>query len=188
MTRLDELALVLERDDAGTLVALARERPGRVVRFLAGRLCVANQDEKWRAVRAFGVLAREPDVFTDARILDLLQRFLWALNDESGAVPYGVPEAMGEILAARPEHRPSILPILCGMLTEAETFQTGVIERGIYWAMGRIGPDVLVHCPEVLDVVATAARHHPDQETRTTAAETLARLEPSASGSSGGST
>ena len=111
------------------LVALARDR--RVVRFLIGRLCVTAEDEKWRAVRALGVLAREPGLLTDARVHDLLQRFLWALNDESGAVPYGVPEAMGEILAARPEHRAAMLPILCGMLTEEETFQTGAVERGL---------------------------------------------------------
>ncbi len=108
----------------------------------------------------------------------LLQRFLWALNDESGAVPYGVPEAIGEILAARPGHRASILPILCGMLTEEETFQTGAVERGIYWALGRVGADALTHCPKVLDVVATAARSHPDAQTRAAAAAALAALEP----------
>ena len=133
----DELARALQNDDGDTLVALARSRPGRVVRFLTGRLYSADADEKWRAVRALGALAREPGVLADARVLDLLQRFLWALNDESGAVPFGVPEAIGEILAARPEHRASILPILCGMLTEEETFQTGPVERGIYWALGR---------------------------------------------------
>ena len=135
-----ELARALQNDDGDTLVALARSRPGRVVRFLTGRLCSADADEKWRAVRALGALAREPGVLADARLVDLLQRFLWALNDESGTMPFGVPEAIGEILAARPDHRASILPILCGMLTEEETFQTGAVERGIYWALGRDPP------------------------------------------------
>jgi len=53
----DELAPVLEREDARALVALARGKPGRVVRFLTGRLYVADEGEKWRAVRAFGALA-----------------------------------------------------------------------------------------------------------------------------------
>ena len=172
----DELAPVLEREDARALVALARGKPGRVVRFLTGRLYVADEGTKWRAVRAFGVLAREPGLLTDARVHDLLQRFLWALNDESGAVPYGVPEAMGEILAARPERRASIVPLLCGMLSEEDTFQTGAVERGIYWALGRIGPDVPTHCPDVLEVVAAAARSHADAGTRATAAEALERL------------
>ncbi len=171
-----ELAPLFEREDVDALVAAAREKPGRVVRFLTGRLYVQDEREKWRAVRAFGALSRAEGVLTDARVHDLLQRFLWALNDESGAVPYGVPEAMGEILAARPGHRASMVPILRGMLTEEDTFQTGIVERGIYWALGRIGPDVVAHCADARDAVSAAARSHPDKETRATAAEALERL------------
>ena len=170
---------LFEREDSDALIARARATPGRVVRFLTGRLYSADEAEKWHAVRAFGVLARAPGVLTDARVHDLLQRFLWALNDESGAVPYGVPEAMGEILAARPDHRASMVPILRGMLTEEDTFQTGAVERGLYWALGRIGPDVVVHCPDAPEVVSAAARDHLDPETRATAAEALARLRSS---------
>lgn len=172
----DALATALAHEDAETLVNAARTAPGRVVRFLTGRLYSADEREKWRAVRAFGALARAEGVLTDARVHDLLQRFLWALNDESGAVPYGVPEAMGEILAARPGHRASMVPILQGMLTEDDTFQTGTVERGLYWALGRIGPDVVVHCPDALEIVSAAARDHPDAETRATATEALTRL------------
>jgi len=172
----DRLTPTFQRENWDALVALARARPGRVLRFITGRLYAADEEQKWRAVRAIGLLAREPGLLTEARVLDLLHRFLWALNDESGTVPFGVPEAMGEILAARPEHHLSILPILCGMLTEDETFQTGAIERGIYWALGRIGPGVLAHCPQVLHLVATAAREHPDPETRATAAAALGQL------------
>jgi hypothetical protein len=176
MTDRDELALAFAREDADVLVAAARETPGRVVRFLTGRLYAADEAQKWRAVRAFGALARAPGVLTDARVHDLLQRFLWALNDESGAVPYGVPEAMGEILAARSEHRASMIPLLRGMLTEDDTFQTGAVERGLYWALGRIGPDVVVHCPDALEAVSAAARSHDDPETRAVAAIALQRL------------
>ena len=176
MVEREALATAFAREDTDALVAAAREKPGGVVRFLSGRLYSQDEGEKWRAVRAFGALARAPGVLTDARVHDLLQRFLWALNDESGAVPYGVPEAMGEILAARPERRASIVPLLRGMLTEDDTFQTGVVERGIYWALGRIGPDVVVHCPDALEVVSAAARSHSDAETREVAGEALQRL------------
>ena len=116
----DALAEAFEREETDALVAAARETPGRVVRFLTGRLYSADEGEKWRAVRALGTLARAPDVLTDARVHDLLQRFLWAL--------------------------------------------------------GRIGPDVVAHCPDALDIVSAAARSHPDAETRATAAAALASL------------
>jgi hypothetical protein len=180
VARDDEVAEMFRREDTEALVALARVRPGAIVRFLNGQLYAADQEEKWRAVRAFGALAGEPGVLTEARLQDLLRRFLWALNDESGAAPFGVPEAIGEILSVRPGHRASLLPILCSMLTDDETFQTGPVERGIYWALGRIGPSVVAHCPEVLAVVVAAAAVHPDAETRAAAASALERLGPTA--------
>jgi len=181
----DALATALAHEDAEAFVKAARAAPGRVVRFLTGRLYSADECEKWRAVHAFGALARAPGVLTDARVHDLLQRFLWALNDESGAVPYGVPEAMGEILAARPAHRASIVPILRGMLTEDDTFQTGLVERGIYWALGRIGPDVVTYCPDAIAVVSEAAGRHPDVETRAMARLALERFAAPAGGDPG---
>jgi hypothetical protein len=172
MTRLaDELADALRRDDAAAVVALARPSPAPALRYLTGRLYSADPGEKWRGVRGLGWLVREPGLVTEARAQDLLQRYLWALNDESGAVPFGVPEAIGEILASRPAFRGRVLPVLCGMLTEADTFQTGAVERGIYWAIGRIGPDVLRCCPGVERVVARAAGGHPDSDTRALAAQ-----------------
>jgi len=183
MVRDDAVAEMFRREDMEALVALAGTRPGGVARFLTGRLYAADEHEKWRAVHMFGVLARQPALFTDGRLADLLARFLWALNDESGTVPFGVPEAIGEIVAARPEHGARVAPILCGMLTEDDTFQTGPVERGIYWALGRIGPVVLSHCPGVLAVVRASAREHPDLETRAAAA--LDRLDPAPSRTSG---
>ncbi|MEW5982785.1 MAG: DVU0298 family protein [Acidobacteriota bacterium] len=173
MGRSEELADALQQEDASRILGLARLKPGPVVRFLSGRLCSADAGEKWRAVRAIGVIIREPGLLPDPKIEDLLQRFLWALNDESGAVPFGIPEAIGEILAGRPAFRPRVVPLLCGMLTEHETVQSGPIERGVYWAIGRIGADVAQYCPDVARVIADAAAGHPDPETRETAAQTL---------------
>lgn len=170
------VADALQREDATAILSLARQRAGPVIRYLNGRLYSADDHEKWRAVRALGMVVGEPGLLSDAKVEDLLQRFLWALNDESGAVPFGVPEAVGEVLAVRPRFRAQVLPVLCGMLTEDDTYQTGPIERGIYWAIGRIGADVLRHCPDIRDVVASAADRHPDPDTRATAAAALAAL------------
>jgi hypothetical protein len=185
MVRDDAVAEMFRRQDMEALVALAGTRPGGVARFLTGRLYAADEQDKWCAVRMFGVLARQRALFTDGRLADLLARFLWALNDESGTVPFGVPEAIGEIVAARPEHGARVVPILCGMLTEDDTFQTGPVEQGIYWALGRIGPVVLSHCPGVLAVVRASAREHPDLETRAAAAAALDRLDPAPSTTTG---
>lgn len=170
---LDE-ALEAENDDA--LRALARGGVGRVIRHLSGRLYSGNTEDKWRAVRAFGVLLGDTSIVDEPRAADLLRRFAWALNDESGAVPYGVPEAMGEALAVRPELQEAFLPILCSLLTEDDMSQTGEVERGALWALGRVGPAAMACSPEAVAAVRAAAAAHPEPETRRIAARSLEQM------------
>lgn len=91
---------------------------------------------KWRAVLALGLAMGE---LTTAKVERQVRHFLWAMNDESGAVPYGIPEALGETLAVRPELKPGILPILVSFLVSEDLFQTGTILAGAIWALGRVG-------------------------------------------------
>ena len=110
------LAELLEQGEIDTIAAFARGWPVRVVRFLTGRLYSADEAEKWNAVRALGAVCADRNVMPPAKLLDFMRRFFWALSDESGAVPFGVPEAVGEVLAQRPELHKRFLPVLCSML------------------------------------------------------------------------
>jgi hypothetical protein len=172
----EEIAAALASEDPGAVLELARRQPQRVLRYLTARLYTSDESEKWRVVRALGAVAGAPEVLDQQRISELLRRFVWALNDESGAVPFGVAEAMGEILAARPEFQPAYLPILCSLLTEPEMAQTGAIERGAVWALGRVGPAVAATAPEAVAALARLAQAHPDPETRAVAGRSLKRI------------
>jgi methylated-DNA-[protein]-cysteine S-methyltransferase len=134
-----QIEALLAGEDYEAVVRLARANAQKVLRYLSGRLCSADEDEKWRAVRAFERVAGDREIVSHERAIELLRRFFWALNDESGAVPYGVPEAIGAILAVRPELQPEYLPILRSMIHEEGMLQTGPIEQGVRWALGRIG-------------------------------------------------
>jgi len=173
-----ELDQMLSREDFPGLLRAARRETAKVIRFLTSRLYSADEDQKWRAVRALGQVAGRREILGDRKAAELLQRFFWSLNDESGAVPYGVPEAIGEILAVRPELQPQFLPILCSMVTEEETSQTGAIERGVIWALGRIGTQVVECSPAAVAAVAAAASSHADHVTRRVAAWALPRIGP----------
>ena len=163
----------LAAGDDRTLLALARSHTQRVLRYLSGRLYSSDEGEKWRAVRALGIVA---GVAEETKVAELLRRYVWALNDESGAVPYGIPEAIGEILATRPEFQPAFLPILCSLLTEEEMAQTGQIERGAVWAVGRVGPAVAIRSPETVAVLDRMAQSHADAATRRLAARSYAGI------------
>ncbi|MEW6742944.1 MAG: DVU0298 family protein [Planctomycetota bacterium] len=177
MTETSDMGALLEREDHEGLVALARTGVSRVLRFLTGRLYSTDHEEKFRAVRALGGVVRHAEIAASDRLADLLRRFFWALNAESGAVPYGVPEAIGEILAVRPEMQRDFLSPLCSMLVHEEMIQTGPIERGVVWALGRIGPAAVQCEPEIVSALRRAARDHPEEATRALAAWALDRLE-----------
>ncbi len=168
-----EIAASLERDDPDALLRLARRQTARVLRYLCGRLYSVNEAEKWQAVRALGVVVADGQIVSRQQATELLRRFLWALNDESGTVPYGIPEAMGEILAVRPELQGDFLPVLCSLATSEAMLQTGAIERGVLWALGRVGPAVARCAPEAVGALKTASRTHPDHGTREIAAQSL---------------
>jgi HEAT repeat protein len=170
-----DIAELLSREDPAGVEALARVPLSRVLRYLTGRLCSHDEDEKWRAVRAIGFLVHHRDLLAGDRVRELLRRFIWAMSDESGAVPFGIPEALGEVLTRRTEFQDEYLPILVSMLTDEEMLQTGPIERGVVWALGRVGPPV-ASSSEALDAIRAAASGHPDPSTRRTAAASLRQI------------
>jgi len=172
-----DLEALLAAEDHPALLRLSRDAPARTLRYLSGRLYSEDADVKWRAVRALGALAADPALLTDEKLSELLRRYLWSFNDESGAVPFGVAEAIGEILARRPSLQEAFLPVICSMTHEEEAVQTGPIERGIIWAIGRVGVPALRCDPDVLPRMRSMAAAHPDPETRRVAAWALHRLE-----------
>lgn len=175
--RKEALVAAIRMEDVGSLREAARHGAGRVVRRLTGQLYSSDPETKQRAVRMLGAIAGDSALLDARRARDLLQRFAWALNDESGAVPYGIPEAMGEVLATRPEFQESFLPILCSLLTEPEMSQTGAVELGAIWAVGRVGAPVALCSREAVEAVRLAARSHPDPKIRETAARSLEQIE-----------
>jgi hypothetical protein len=135
-----ELDRLIEQGDPNALLEALRA-PGKgskLLRRITSGLCSSEPRRKWQAVSAMGVVAGAGGLSTD-KVADRITRLLWALNDESGDVPYGVPEALGEILTVRPELRGRCIPILVSFLVQEELVQTGPILAGAIWALGRAG-------------------------------------------------
>ncbi len=162
----------------GELKIEAAAHPARALRYLSGLLYAADPEVKWQAVRALGKLAAEPGLLSDGRLASLLERYFWALNDESGAVPYGVPEAIGEVLAARPSLQPRFLALLCSQAHQEDVVQSGPVLQGVFWALGRIGPPVADCDPAAVEALRAAACG-PDPGLRETAARALERIDSS---------
>jgi hypothetical protein len=98
-----------------------------------------NKDEliKFRSVTAMGELtARIADNgLENARII--LRRIMWNLNDESGGIGWGSPEAMGEILSKSPALAREFKSILFSYLDHrGNNIEHEMLQRGVLWGIG----------------------------------------------------
>ncbi|MGA7142964.1 MAG: DVU0298 family protein [Desulfobacterales bacterium] len=94
---------------------------------------------RWRAVTAMGAvvarLARED--LESSRII--MRRLIWNLNDESGGIGWGSPEAMGEIMARHEGLAREYGNILVSYINEAGNYlEYEMLQRGVLWGLGRL--------------------------------------------------
>jgi hypothetical protein len=78
---------------------------------------------------------------------NIIRRLMWNLNDESGGIGWGSPEAMGEILARHERLAKEYAPILISYAREDGNFQEQeILLAGVLWAIGRLAqtePDLV---------------------------------------------
>lgn len=100
-----------------------------------------NRDElvKWRAVTAMGAVVERlaHEDLESARVV--MRRLMWNLNDESGGIGWGSPEAMGEIMARHSRLAKEYACILVSYINETGNFlEHGALQRGVLWGLGRL--------------------------------------------------
>ncbi len=117
-----------------------RKFPGRqVVSHLFS--CLYNTDDliKWRAVTAMGevVSAIAASDMESARVV--MRRLMWNLNDESGGIGWGSPEAMGEIIVRNKKLGDEYARILISFINKNGNYlENEVLQQGVIWGIGRI--------------------------------------------------
>ena len=112
-----------------------------------------NSDEliKWRSVTAMGAVVADLAMqdMESARVV--MRRLIWNLNDESGGIGWGSPEAMGEIMACHPGLADEYSCILISYIMRNGNFiEYEALQRGVIWGVGR-----LAHARPALVVSAT---------------------------------
>ena len=121
------------------LEALCKIPPRQVINALFCFLYSTEEQIKWRAVTAMGAaVARLADVEMEpARII--MRRLMWNLNDESGGIGWGSPEAMGEILACHEALANEYVPILISYARKDGNYlELEMLQRGLLWGVARL--------------------------------------------------
>ena len=111
----------------------------RVINPLFSFLYNSDEQIRWRTITAMGaVVAKLADEdMESARVI--MRRLMWNLNDESGGIGWGSPEAMGEILACNETLAKEYAHILISYIREEGNFQEHkLMQRSVLWGIGRL--------------------------------------------------
>ena len=94
---------------------------------------------KWRAITAAGVVVSQlaDKDMESARVV--MRRLMWNLNDESGGIGWGSPEAMGEIMARHDKLAGEYAHLLVSYMDEKGNYiEHDKLQRGVLWGVGRL--------------------------------------------------
>ena len=133
------LKLLKSQDFDMALEALSRLPATSVINPLFSFLYNKDEEIKWAAVAAMGVVVSnlaEEDMEA-ARVI--MRRLMWNLNDESGGIGWGSPEAMGEIMAVHEGLAKEYVHILISYTREDGNYlEYESLQRGLLWGIGRL--------------------------------------------------
>jgi len=118
---------------------LNRFTPMQVINSLFSFLYHGNASMKSTAVSLMGktVAALAEDDMESGR--NVVRRLMWNLNDESGSIGWGSPEAMGEILARHEKLACEYGHILASYTRpEGNYLENDILQRGLLWALLRV--------------------------------------------------
>ena len=128
-----------KKDFVKSLEEICQWPARQVVNPLFSFLYSGDENIKWRSITALGEVVShlaERDL-ESARIV--IRRLMWNLNDESGGIGWGSPEAMGEIMARSPQLAQEFSNILVSYIRPDGNFlEHQILQRGVLWGLGRL--------------------------------------------------
>ena len=121
------------------LEELCRMPARKVINPLFSFLHHGDEKLKWAAVTAMGaVVAQLADQDMEAARV-VLRRLMWSLNDESGGIGWGAPEAMGEILVRHKALAEEYAHILLSYTRPNGNYlEHELLQRGLLWGIGKL--------------------------------------------------
>ena len=133
------LELVSSNNFEQDLVALCKLPARKVINPLFSFLLSTDSKIKWATVTAFGAVVSNlaDQDMESARVI--MRRLMWQLNDESGGIGWGCPEAMGEIVACHEGLAREYARVLVSYIREDGNFlEHEPLQEGSLWGIGRV--------------------------------------------------
>jgi len=166
------------------LETLAHHPPKTLIGPLFACLLEPDRLVALRAATAFGVVTSRLYDERPEEARKLLRDFMWRLNEESGNIGWGIPEAFGEVLAVANKDLAEQFHLVLASYIHERDCETGdnylehnPLRQSVYWALGRLDharPEFVVTALSDL----THALTSDDPESRGLAAWALGPLLP----------
>lgn len=162
------------------LESLKEDLSRALVSQAVAALCAQDPTVRWRAAEAVGALTaalfkRDPQA---AR--DVVRRLMWSLNEESGSIGWGAPEALAHIMAREPLLAEEFLPLFLSQIQEVHLERIPpILCQGFLWALLRLWeayPEVVAGRGVPHESVLMCLLDSPRAEARAMAALALGRL------------
>lgn len=123
---------------------------------------------RWRAVSVLGRVVADMAGDAPEAAREVMRRLVWGLNEESGAVAWGAPEALGEIMAQSPIMAREFVNLLIAYISKCDiALCFAPLRAGAVWGLGRLAqtrPELLKErCAEE---PLLALSHEPDPQVR----------------------
>jgi len=118
---------------------IRRLPPRRAVNPLFSFLCSADERLRWHAVTAMGRVVSDlaDSDLESARVV--MRRLIWQLNDESGGIGWGCPEAMAEAMAQNERLAKEYGCLLISYIQpQCNYLEHESLQQGVLWGIGRL--------------------------------------------------
>ncbi len=167
-------AILREGDLLALQKFIASVPPKKVIKPLIQAFYNTDSLERWHAITAFGQAVAEiaQNEMEDARII--MRRLMWSLNDESGGIGWGAPEAMAEAMARNQTLSEEYSRILLSYIWEEGNYLEYLpLRRGALWGLMRLAqshPEVFIE----IEAARLVKNYLHDQDAESAALAALA--------------
>ena len=136
----ETLRKILEQPISGPqLEKICALPPRQVINPLFSFFYSSQENVRWNAITAMGAVTSRLAAFEMEQARVVMRRLMWNLNDESGGIGWGSPEAMGEIMARCAPLAYEYAPILVSYTDPNGNYiEHEMLQRGVLWGIGRL--------------------------------------------------
>ena len=134
------ISKLLESSDIDAVISELRQLPAsKVINPLIGALCSNNETVRWHAITALGPIVADLANHDMEAARVVMRRFMWSLNDESGGIGWGAPEAMSEIIAVHNRLAEEYGHMLVAYMREDGFYlELPQLQQGLMWGLARL--------------------------------------------------